>query len=190
MERVPITVLSLDAYKFEEAFDFPIAVSFGKRALVPSVRVFVNSYAEAAVILEKKNGVRFFRTDWVNGQKVEYMDQLLEWYMYKKVHQLPTFIKMAFWAPDPYGHYLEREPTQMARDAGFTLQVVKIDYSADCNCFIFNADGFCLGFIRKGVHGNKSLLNRFPKYDPVYVSTEEEFEGATWNEKLKMFLIK
>lgn len=187
MERIPITFETLLQHRYVEKFNFPIFVGIGKVEVVPYVRVFINPSFGQKVIYDKQENVEVFRTDWANFSRVEYMDEILPWYIYKTKEQLPEYVKIGFMYVNPYGFMdYKTKACFKAQDNGFVSRIIKIDPASDMNCFVFNKNGICLGFI--GSHN--SLYISDDDFNAVIPGTEKEYENATWNDELKMFLVK
>jgi hypothetical protein len=192
MKRIPITIETLIQYGYIEEFNFPIAVGIGKRKVVKSTRVFINSVFGEKVIYEIKNNIEIFRTDWANFSRVQYMDEIIKWYLYMNKKDLPDYIKIGFMKHDPFcqpiveGSYYY--PYYKALEAGFKHRIMKVDNNAKENTFVYNGNEICIGF-----KGNRDRLyesDNHPNSGYVIAATEDEFNAAMFNEELNMFLVK
>jgi hypothetical protein len=184
MERIPITFKTLIQHRYKEETNYPIEVDVDKREATPSARVFINRAFGEAVIYDTQDGITGFRTNRTSYIKVEYMDEIIKWYIYKTKSQLPEYIKKGFMYVSPLGFRCFRTISSMeAQGQGFTKMILKIDPNSDKNCFLFNANGICLGF-----KGESSLI--YDSTNHVEPATKEEYDNAIWNDKLQMLLIK
>lgn len=192
MKRIPITFETLIQYGYIEEFNFPIAVGIGKRKVVKSSRVFINPVFGEKVIYDIKSNIEGFRTDWANFSRVQYMDEIIKWYIYKHKKDLPDYIKIGFMQYDPYsqpiveGSYFY--PYHKALKAGFEHRIIKVDNNAEQNTFVFNENEICIGF--KGSYKTLYWSDNHPNGGYVIPATEEEYNEAIWNEELNMFLVK